>query len=167
MIEEIEQILEKAAHAAVLIDEAYFEFCGVTALGLIDKYPNLFVSRTFSKVFGMAAMRMGCLFSQAANIAYLQKCQSPYSVNMLAAWAAEAAVGDPEYIKNYTLPPRLSPRARCCGPDSAASASCRRKAQRTSSSAISVRERSKSAMPCAKKQFWCATAATKFPVVSA
>ena len=64
-------------------------------------YPNLFVSRTFSKVYGMAAMRMGCLFSQAANIQYLHKAQSPYSVNMLAAMAAEAAVQDTEYISNY------------------------------------------------------------------
>jgi histidinol-phosphate aminotransferase len=49
----------------------------------------------------MAAMRMGCLFSQAANIQYLHKAQSPYSVNMLAAMAAEAAVQDTEYIADY------------------------------------------------------------------
>ena len=85
----------------MLIDEAYYEFCGVTALPLIENYPNLFVSRTFSKVYGMAAMRMGCLFSQAANVQYLHKAQSPYSVNMLAALAAEAAVQDTEYIANY------------------------------------------------------------------
>ena len=64
----IERILEKAASAAVLIDEAYFEFSGVTALPLISDYPNLFVSRTFSKVYGMAAMRLGCLFSQSGNV---------------------------------------------------------------------------------------------------
>ncbi|HTA45737.1 MAG TPA: histidinol-phosphate transaminase, partial [Bryobacteraceae bacterium] len=46
----IERILEQATGAAVLIDEAYFEFCGVTALPLLNDYPNLFVSRTFSKV---------------------------------------------------------------------------------------------------------------------
>src|SRR5436853_568532 len=54
----IEKILKRARRAAVLIDEAYFEFCGVTALGLINDFPNLFVSRTFSKVYGMAAMRL-------------------------------------------------------------------------------------------------------------
>jgi histidinol-phosphate aminotransferase len=97
----IERILKAAPHAAVLIDEAYYEFFGVTALDLIGTYPNLFVSRTFSKVFGMAAMRMGCLFSQAENIAYLHKAQSPYSVNSLAALAAEAAVQDAEYIADY------------------------------------------------------------------
>ncbi len=97
----IETILKAAPNAAVLIDEAYYEFCGVTALGLIDQYPNLFVSRTFSKVYGMAALRMGCLFSQEANVAFLRKAQSPYSVNTLAAIAAEAAVEDPEYITDY------------------------------------------------------------------
>jgi histidinol-phosphate aminotransferase len=97
----IKQILDRAPQAAVLIDEAYYEFCGITALPLIDAYPNLFVSRTFSKVYGMAAMRIGCLFSQAANVQYMHKSQSPYSVNMLAALAAEAAIKDTEFVANY------------------------------------------------------------------
>jgi histidinol-phosphate aminotransferase len=97
----IMQILEKAPGAAVLIDEAYYEFCGVTALGMVSRFPNLLVSRTFSKVYGMAAMRLGCVFSQEVNINYLHKAQSPYSVNMLAALAAREAVRDTEYISNY------------------------------------------------------------------
>jgi len=98
---DIERILKAAPGVAVLIDEAYFEFFGTTALGLTGSYPNLFVSRTFSKVFGMAAMRMGCLLSQAENVAHLHKAQSPYSVNMLAAQAAVAAVGDMDYVRRY------------------------------------------------------------------
>ncbi len=97
----IRQILKRAPQAAILIDEAYYEFCGTTVLPLIREYPNLFVSRTFSKVYGMAAMRIGCLFSQAANLEYLHKSQSPYSVNMLAALAAEAAIQDTEFVANY------------------------------------------------------------------
>jgi histidinol-phosphate aminotransferase len=97
----IESILRAAPGAAVLIDEAYFEFYGVTALPLIERYPNLFVSRTFSKVYGMAAMRMGCLFSRPVNIAYLHKAQSPYSVNALAVMAAREAIRDSGYIENY------------------------------------------------------------------
>jgi histidinol-phosphate aminotransferase len=100
-IEGIEKILEKAVNAAVLIDEAYFEFNGVTALPLVASRPNLFVSRTFSKVYGMAAMRLGCLFSQPANIGYLHKAQSPYSVNTLAALAATQAIRDTAYIADY------------------------------------------------------------------
>jgi histidinol-phosphate aminotransferase len=100
-LEGIVRILRKARKAAVLIDEAYYEFSGITALPEIAQTPNLFVSRTFSKVFGMAAMRLGCLFSHAANIQYLHKAQSPYSVNMLALMAAQAAVEDTEYVQNY------------------------------------------------------------------
>jgi histidinol-phosphate aminotransferase len=97
----VRRILEAAPGAAVLIDEAYFEFCGVTALPWLRQYPNLFVSRTFSKVYGMAAMRCGVLFSTAGNVRWMHKAQSPYSVNMLAALAARAAVQDREYIANY------------------------------------------------------------------
>jgi histidinol-phosphate aminotransferase len=97
----LETILKAAPNSAILVDEAYYEFCGITALPLIAQYANLFVSRTFSKVYGMAAMRMGCLFSQAANVQFLHKAQSPYSVNMLAAMAAEAAVADTAYAENY------------------------------------------------------------------
>lgn len=95
----IRRILDHARDAAVLIDEAYFEFSGVTALGLLTDHPNLFISRTFSKVYGMAAMRVGAIFSSRENIAYLHKAQSPYSVNMLAAMAASAAVLDGAYIE--------------------------------------------------------------------
>lgn len=98
---EVERILAQAPNAAVLVDEAYFEFCGVTALGLLDRYPNLFVSRTFSKAYGMASMRLGCLFSQAANCSWMHKAQSPYSVNAVAALAARAAVGDTAYIESF------------------------------------------------------------------
>jgi histidinol-phosphate aminotransferase len=99
--EGIERILKRAAGAAVLIDEAYFEFCGITALRYLADAANLFVSRTFSKVYGMAGMRLGCVFSQAQNITYLHKAQSPYSVNTLAALAARAAVQDTDYIRRY------------------------------------------------------------------
>ena len=97
----IERILRAAPQAAVLIDEAYHEFCGITALAKIGEFRNLFVSRTFSKAYGMAAMRMGCLFSHAANIEYMHKTQSQYSVNALAVVAAQAAIEDSTYLLKY------------------------------------------------------------------
>lgn len=100
-IGDVVRILEAAPGAAVLIDEAYYDFFGVTALGLIGQYANLFVSRTFSKAHGLAALRAGVLFSQAENVAYLRKSQSPYSVNAVAAIAVRAAVEDREYLANY------------------------------------------------------------------
>lgn len=111
----IERILHRAQKAVVLVDEAYYEFSGVTALPEIERVPNLFVSRTFSKVFGMAAMRLGCLFSHAANIEFLHKAQSPYSVNSLAVLAAEAAVADHAYIQNYVAEVLAARELLCVG----------------------------------------------------
>ncbi len=99
----IRQILAKAPDAAVLIDEAYYEFSGVTALPMIAEHSNLFVSRTFSKTYGMAAMRCGVLFSSAENMAHLKKAQSPYSVNALAAMSARIAVQDQAFVEEYVL----------------------------------------------------------------
>lgn len=111
----IERILHRARKAVVLVDEAYYEFSGVTALTEIERLPNLFVSRTFSKVFGMAAMRIGCLFSHAANIEYLHKAQSPYSVNALAVRAAQAAVQDQGYIQSYVAEVLAARELLCVG----------------------------------------------------
>ncbi|MDX2268367.1 MAG: histidinol-phosphate transaminase [Bryobacter sp.] len=101
--ETLEQILDAAPQACVLVDEAYFEFCGVTMLPLLNEYPNLFVSRTFSKVYGMAALRVGCLFSCEDNMRHIHKSHSPYSVNFLAAIAAKTAVEDREYLQNLVM----------------------------------------------------------------
>lgn len=111
----IEKILRKAENAAVLVDEAYYEFSGVTVLPQIAEYPNLFVSRTFSKTYGMAAMRCGCLFSQAANMAYTRKAQSPYSVNSLAAMAARIAIQDQSFVEEYVLEVLTARELLCVG----------------------------------------------------
>jgi len=111
----IERILKRARKAVVMIDEAYYEFSGITALPLIESHPNLFVSRTFSKVYGMAAMRLGCLFSHPANIAFLHKAQSPYSVNSLAILAARAAIQDHAYIENYVTEVLAARELLCVG----------------------------------------------------
>jgi histidinol-phosphate aminotransferase len=111
----IERILHRAKNAVVLVDEAYYEFSGVTAIGEIARVPNLFVCRTFSKVFGMAAMRIGCLFSHEANIAYLHKAQSPYSVNSLAILAAQAAVADRSYVEQYVAEVLAARELLCVG----------------------------------------------------
>ena len=100
-LDQVRRIVRSAPEAAVFVDEAYVEFSGVTALGRIRATSNLFVSRTFSKVYGMAGLRCGCLFSQAENVHWLRKAQSPFSVNVLALIAARAAVKDREYASRY------------------------------------------------------------------
>jgi histidinol-phosphate aminotransferase len=99
--DEIIKILKTAPNAVVLIDEAYVEFADVSVLDLISEYSNLVVSRTFSKAYGMAGIRFGCMFSKSENIAWVRKAQSPYSVNAVAVVAACAAVDDSEYLANY------------------------------------------------------------------
>jgi histidinol-phosphate aminotransferase len=111
----IERILHRARKAVVMVDEAYYEFSGVTALTEIERVPNLFVCRTFSKVFGMAAMRLGCLFSHQANIPFLRKAQSPYSVNSVAIEAAQAAIEDTAYVQNYVAEVLAARELLCLG----------------------------------------------------
>ncbi len=100
-LNDIAVLLTAAPHACVLIDEAYFEFHGETCLPWIERYDNLFVSRTFSKAFGMAALRVGCIFSAEGNAVAMRKAQSPYSVSQVAAIAAAEAVRDSEFIQRY------------------------------------------------------------------
>jgi len=82
-------------------------------MGHLSDHANLFVSRTFSKAYGMAGLRLGCLFSQAENIQWLHKAQSPYSVNAAAMLAASAAVEDREHIERYVTE-ILECRRRLC-----------------------------------------------------
>ena len=102
-VSSLDKLLRKAQGVAVLVDEAYYEFSGVTILPAIDQYPNLFVTRTFSKIFGLAGLRCGCLFSQPQNMTHVRKAQSPYSVNMLAAMAARIAIQDQKFLEDYVL----------------------------------------------------------------
>jgi histidinol-phosphate aminotransferase len=114
-LDDLKRVLQAAPGAAVLIDEAYYEFSRKTTLGWIREFPNLFVSRTFSKVYGMAAMRCGCLFSSAENVKWLRKAQSPYSVNMLAALAARAAVRDREHVEKWVAEVLAAREMVCAG----------------------------------------------------
>ena len=99
--EECRRLLERHPQVLFLFDEAYFEFSGITLLPDLRRYPNLAVSRTFSKAYGMAAMRLGCLFASADNVGWIRKGQSPYSVNALAVLAAAAAIDDTAYVERY------------------------------------------------------------------
>jgi histidinol-phosphate aminotransferase len=85
----------------VLVDEAYFDFSGLTVLPWIRQRPNLIVSRTFSKAAGLAALRIGALFARSDIIAAMRRAFTPYPVNSLALIAAEAAVADANFLGAY------------------------------------------------------------------
>ena len=97
------KILKKAKEKdiAVLHDEAYFEFSGITAKDFISEYDNLFITRTFSKQFGIASVRAGYIISQEKNIQELLKIRGPYDLNMFAKTAIELVLEDAEYARNY------------------------------------------------------------------
>lgn len=95
---EIRRILAAAKRTMVVIDEAYFEFSGVTVIPWIRRYANLIVTRTFSKAAGLAGLRLGCIFVNRDLAASMRKAQSPYPVNAAALVAAEAAMKDRAFI---------------------------------------------------------------------
>ena len=86
-----------AAHpdAAVVVDEAYFEFAGVTCLGLIPDHPNVIVLRTLSKAFGFASLRVGYAVAAPAVARGLELRRPPANVSGPAAAIAAAALRDP------------------------------------------------------------------------
>ncbi|HXX20639.1 MAG TPA: histidinol-phosphate transaminase [Candidatus Acidoferrum sp.] len=96
--DELRRILKAATRTMVVIDEAYFEFSGVTVIPWIRRQKNLIVTRTFSKTTGLAGLRLGCIFVNSEMAATMRKAQSPYPVNVAALAAAEAAMRDRAFI---------------------------------------------------------------------
>ncbi len=86
--DQIETILNRHA-GFVLLDQAYAEFGGYNAAELIDQYPNLIVTRTFSKAFGGAGLRLGYCLGAAPVIEEINKIKLPYNINALSAHIAE------------------------------------------------------------------------------
>ncbi len=95
---ELRRILNASKQTMVVIDEAYFEFSGVTVIPWIRRHKNLIVTRTFSKTAGLAGLRLGCIFVHRELAAVMRKTQSPYPVNVAALAAAEAAMRDRAFI---------------------------------------------------------------------
>ena len=83
------------------MDEAYAEFSDFTALPWIREYPQLFVARTFSKVAGLASLRLGAVIGCADSLALVRRAMPPYPVNLAALVAAAAAIGDPGRMRAY------------------------------------------------------------------
>jgi len=95
------QIAQAAPHAALLVDEAYFEFHGETILDHTPWPTNLFVARTFSKAYGLAGLRIGILAGVAEQIAMVRRVASPYNVNAVALAVLPEALRDQEYVEHY------------------------------------------------------------------
>jgi histidinol-phosphate aminotransferase len=97
---ELRRILKAATKTLVVVDEAYFEFSGITILPWTRRYNNLVVTRTFSKAAGLAGLRLGCIFANRSIVKHFRKAQSPYPVNVAALAAARATVRDRGFLRN-------------------------------------------------------------------
>jgi histidinol-phosphate aminotransferase len=106
-------LLEAAPATAFVVDEAYYEFSGETVLPWIRKYPNLIVTRTFSKAHGLAALRMGCILANARTADDLRRGQNPFPVNSLALLGALAAVEHAGFARRYAAEVRANRAAFC------------------------------------------------------
>jgi histidinol-phosphate aminotransferase len=95
------QIAQAAPQAALLVDEAYFEFHGKTILDVPDRPANIFVARTFSKAYGLAGLRIGILAGDARQMGMVRRVASPYNVNAVALAALPWALSDQQYIERY------------------------------------------------------------------
>ena len=101
--EVILSVVEKAADKAILVDETYGNYSGISSLGLIKDYDNIFVVRSFSKDFALAGLRLGYVLSDSKNIKHLRKYLSPYNVSTLTVKAGIAALDDVQHFENVRL----------------------------------------------------------------
>jgi histidinol-phosphate aminotransferase len=94
-----------AAHvpdgAIVFVDEAYAEFAGESFITDLPAFPNVVVGRTFSKAFGLAGLRIGCLVGAPDTVDRIRHAVPVYSVNVAAAVAIQAALGDLDHLNDY------------------------------------------------------------------
>lgn len=84
----------------VVVDEAYADFASRESMSeLIAEYPNLIVTQTFSKAYGMAGIRLGMCFAKEEVIELLKKVKMPYNVNVLTQNVALKQLSDPESFR--------------------------------------------------------------------
>ena len=89
----------RAARGLVVVDEAYVDFGGASALSILQDHPNMVVTRSFSKSFSLAGLRLGLLFGHEDFVAELEKGKDSYNVSRLAAAAGVAALEDIDWMR--------------------------------------------------------------------
>ncbi|MGE4272983.1 MAG: histidinol-phosphate transaminase [Desulfitobacterium sp.] len=88
----------KESQKIVIVDEAYGEFAGESVVDQIPNFPNLLVMKTYSKLFAMAALRLGYLLGQASTIELLNRARQPFNVNSFTQKAGVVAFN---YVEDY------------------------------------------------------------------
>lgn len=99
--EDIIKLLNSIQDSLIILDEAYADFSEVSVIDLINNYENLIVMRTLSKAFGLAGLRVGALITNAETVRYIWKVKVPYNINILSQYAAEQALSNISWVKEY------------------------------------------------------------------
>ncbi len=97
----IERLLRKT-EGMVLVDEAYVDFAEESSLPLLLDFPNLLVTRTCSKSYSLAGLRVGYAFASEEVVSGMMKVKDSYNLNAVSAAAAAAALADREYFQETT-----------------------------------------------------------------
>lgn len=87
-------------HVMVILDEAYVDFCQnlSSTERLLDTHDNVIITRTFSKAYGLAGLRIGYMFANKEITSLIERLRAPFNVNLLAQIAAIATIEDTEYL---------------------------------------------------------------------
>lgn len=110
----IEQLAQRCS-GLLVVDEAYVDFADFSALELVKKYDNLVVTRTFSKSYSLAGMRLGLAVARPAIVAALDKIRDHYHLDRLALAAGTAALADQAHLRATVAKIRATRERFCAG----------------------------------------------------
>jgi histidinol-phosphate aminotransferase len=99
--QDILALAKAAPEAVILVDECYFEYSKTTVAEYVGSHPNLLITRTFSKTWGLPSIRLGYIISAAENINALLNVRGPYDINQFGVVAVEAALDDVASTESY------------------------------------------------------------------
>ena len=97
-VDEIEKLLKTYPDTLFIVDEAYYEFAKQSCSHLVISHKNLIVTRTFSKAFGLASVRLGYCMGHPDTLSHLRKIRNGKAVNALAQLCGVAALDDLDYL---------------------------------------------------------------------
>jgi histidinol-phosphate aminotransferase len=106
--EALRAVAEAAHGAAVLVDEAYVEFARESFIDDLPRYRNTVLGRTFSKAYGLAGMRIGCLVAHPDTLAPIRAVTPVLNLNVVAVTAMQAALEDTTFLPRYAAQVRES-----------------------------------------------------------
>jgi histidinol-phosphate aminotransferase len=100
-VDAVRKLVRAAPRTVIVLDEAYAEFSPESAVPRVREFPNLFVTRTFSKAEGMAGLRLGAVIGHRDSLAFVRRAMPPYPVNLAALVCGVAAVEERKTIARY------------------------------------------------------------------